>query len=171
MDNEEYLNKKEEGYKAFGSYDFYKKTVLENMFECMKWMDRYEHLYFQDWYEEYNKDKVEHKDKITFQLPDIEKDTLFVSKTFNAELAPMMSYIRFLKRQVLTLYPKISKLEEKSKLKYYAVFDPFLDEHPRYIILKYARNMKVYRTYIELIEELGYSDMNMKQDINMGGDY
>ena len=169
MNNEEYLNKNTEGYKAFGSYDYYKKEILERMFMCQKWMAMYEkEFYDKDWWTDSVKSEAFVEEQ--YSIPDVSKKKVRI-RNFTNEVPAMLSYVSYLRRQIESLYPKISKLDKDEQKKYYDVFDELLDDNRKTSWMKYTRNYKAYRMYINLIEELGYSDMNMKQDAELGGDY
>lgn len=175
MNNEEYLNKNTEGYKAFGSYDYYKKEILERMFLCQKWMAMYEkEFYSRDWWTDSKSVKggsgVGQYTEAQFSIPDVSDKKVRVRHYTNGVPA-MLSYISYLRRQIESLYPKISKLDKDEQKKYYDIFDDLLEDNREKSWMKYTRNYKAYRMYINLVEELGYSDMNMKQDAELGGDY
>jgi hypothetical protein len=162
-----------DSYKAYGSYDFYKRQVLERMFKVHGGMQVYDRCWYSShWYQEYDKEKHKH-DNAPIIIPDKSPTRLYHLTSFTDVQAKMINVITSLKGQIEYLYPKIAKLDEDKQKKYYEIFDDFLDLKKHFIIQYVYRseNWKVYRAYVQLIEDLGYSDMNVSKGGDMNEDW
>ena len=168
-----YQDDGKDSYKAFGAYEYYKRQVLERMFKVHSGMQKYDRCWYSShWYELWDKEK--HKDDhAPMIIPDKHPTRKYHLTSFTDVQAHMINVITSLKGQIEYLYPKIKKLDEKLQKKYYDIFDDFLDLKKHFIV-QYAyrsENWKVYRAYVELIEDLGYSDMNLGSKGNINEDW
>jgi hypothetical protein len=167
---------KKDSYKAYGAYEYYKRQVLERLFAVHSNMQTYDKCWYTNhWYDIYDPESSKQKNKIKTKIPgkSDDPDQMYVLQTFTDVANKMITAIISLKGQIEYLYPKIKKLDEDLQKKYYEIFDHYLDLK-RNMICRYVfreENWKAYRAYVELIEDLGYSDMNVGNKGEMDEDW
>jgi len=167
---------KKDSYKAYGAYEYYKRQVLEKLFHVHAGMQAYDKCWYTNhWYDFYDPENSKQRNKIKTKIPgkSDDPDKMFVLQSYSDVGNKMIQVITSLKGQIEYLYPKIKKLDEDLQKKYYKVFDHYLDLDRNFITRFVWRkeNWQAYRLYVELIEDLGYSDMNVQRKGEMDEDW
>jgi hypothetical protein len=126
-------NNSSEDYFAYGHYGYYKKTILEKMFEIQERFVIYLAL----------------KSKGDNFTPDD------LSKVYD------LPYV--LQLAIVTLLPKLSIVKDNKDVK---GIDSILKYNNKELLENKELFLEFYQKYVTLIELLGYSDMNVKREMN-----
>ncbi len=124
-------NNSSEDYFAYGHYGYYKKTILEKMFEIQERFVIYLAL----------------KSKGDNFTPDD------LSKVYD------LPYVL----PIVTLLPKLSIVKDNKDVN---GIDSILKYNNKELLQNKELFLEFYQKYVTLIELLGYSDMNVKREMN-----
>ena len=164
---QEYLEKKDEGYKSFGAYEQYKSNLINRLFHLTGSFHQYNVEYWNrnDMGDLFTTDV--RKGSPTGTHPSYDKPVQVDIWTIGTGTPPdyfrkmatrLQNFIRLLK-------PKIKKLDVKDQPKY-KLFEKTLKAHPDELLLDREFITESYELLIELMEELGYTDMSIKDDVD-----
>jgi hypothetical protein len=163
MDKQKYLDGEEEGYKSFGAYDHYKQNMLDRLFGLTKDF----HIYTREYYEGTIFDELDKTSKVpealTFNIPHKSKERVCLARWSTPDACRILA-IR-LQNFIRLLKPKIKKLK-KDQRKKYELFNTTLKTHPDLMVGNLELFTNSYELIIELMEELGYTDMSIKSDVD-----
>lgn len=136
MNNEENTNE----YFAYGHYGYYKKKILDYVFNL--------------------------SDKIAY-ITNISTQSSYRNKHLPLkDVTAMYQFIGDLKIVIALLEPKLSSVEKKKDKYKFDGIENILDTDNDKLIYDYSSVFSYYRKLINLVEALGYSDMNVIQSAN-----
>ena len=165
---DKYLEGKAEGYKSFGAYELYKSNLVERLFHLTNSFHSYNRQYWSNsetiFTDKFDEDEAR-QPKGTH--PNFDKPVCVANwKVGTTEHTP--NYYRHmvtrLQNFIRLLRPKIKKLDKEQQPKY-EVFVKTLKAHPDELLLDKEGLNESYELLIELMEELGYTDMSIQSDV------
>ena len=164
---QDYLEKKDEGYKSFGAYEQYKSNLINRLFLLTSSFHKYNVTYWdRDAMGTLFTTNVQ-KGYPTGIHPSYDKpvqvDTWVIGTgtppdSFRIMATRLQNFIRLLN-------PKIKKLEKKAQPKY-KIFKKTLEAHPDELLLDKEFITESFELLVELMEELGYTDMSVKDGVD-----
>jgi len=169
---EKYLEGTKEGYKSFGAYELYKSTLINKLFGITAGYTSYSREYWnclngqlleiasQEDIANWNIPTAKHQrllDKNGECVEQVKVAQYSTPDQFRLFAFSIQQFIRLLK-------PKIAKIEKSLRPKY-SYFDETLMRSPDELLLDLKLMTQSYELLVQLLEELGYTDMSIQSDI------
>ena len=164
---QEYLEKQDEGYKSFGAYEQYKSNLIKRLFNLTGSFHKYNVAYW-------DKDEFGclfttnvREGSPTGKHPNFDKPVQVDNWTVGSTTPPDVYRVMSVRLQnfIRLLKPKIKKLDKKEQPKY-EFFNKTLKAHPDELLLDKEFITESFELLIELMEELGYTDMSVKDGVD-----
>ena len=163
----DYLEKQDEGYKSFGAYEQYKSNLIKRLFNLTASFHHYNVAYWE--LDEFGClfTTTIRKGSPIGKHPNYDKPVQIDNWTIGDRPTPDSYRIMATRLQnfIRLLNPKIKKLEKKAQPKY-KIFKKTLEAHPDELLLDKEFITESFELLVELMEELGYTDMSIKDDID-----